>query len=151
LVNKRLMKLNLWFMTGGSCRTAARASTLPDKAQSAAGIAENPLQICRAVQSLNGLSVALTSERRACQIVGADRKMGHYRSRRPPETELRARLRVANDRRRFGYRRLFVLLRREGEPSGINRINRLESESGAFGIIRLIAQTNVRAARDARA
>lgn len=71
------------------------------------------------------------SERRACQIVGADRKMVRYRSHRPPDTELRARLRVlANERRRFGYRRLFVLLRREGEPSGINRIHRLYREEG---------------------
>ena len=71
------------------------------------------------------------SERRACSIVGADRKMVRYRSRRPPDTELRARLReLANERRRFGYRRLFVLLRREGEPSGINRIHRLYREEG---------------------
>lgn len=71
------------------------------------------------------------SERRACQIVGADRKMVRYRSRRPPDTELRARLRdLANERRRFGYRRLFILLRREGEPSGINRIHRLYREEG---------------------
>ncbi len=52
------------------------------------------------------------SERRACRIVGADRKMIRYRSRRSPDTELRQRLRdLANARRRFGYRRLFVLLR----------------------------------------
>lgn len=63
------------------------------------------------------------SERPACEIAGADRKMVHYRSRRAPDTALRGRLRdLANERRRFGYRRLFVLLRREGEPSGINRI-----------------------------
>ena len=37
---------------------------------------------------------------------------------------------MANERRRFGYRRLFVLLRREGEPSGINRIYRLYREEG---------------------
>ena len=43
------------------------------------------------------------SERRACSIVGADRKMIRYRSRRPPDIELRARLReLANERRRFG-------------------------------------------------
>ena len=71
------------------------------------------------------------SERRACSIVGADRKMSRYRSRRPAETELRARLRtLANERRRFGYRRLFVLLRQDGEPSGINRIYRLYREEG---------------------
>ena len=63
------------------------------------------------------------SERRACQIAGADRKTVRYQSRRAPDTVLRGRLReLANELRRFGYRRLFVLLRREGEPSGINRI-----------------------------
>ncbi|EAS51323.1 transposase [Aurantimonas manganoxydans SI85-9A1] len=71
------------------------------------------------------------SERRACSFVGADRKMIRYQSCRPPEIELRGRLRdLANERRRFGYRRLFVLLRREGEPSGINRIYRLYREEG---------------------
>lgn len=66
------------------------------------------------------------SERRACRLVGADRKMIRYRSIKSPETELRQRLRdLANERRRFGYRRLFLLLRRDGEPSGINRIYRL--------------------------
>ena len=71
------------------------------------------------------------SERRACEIAGADRKMVRYQSQRAPDTALRGRLRdLANERRRFGYRRLFVLLRREGEPSGINRIYRLYREEG---------------------
>jgi putative transposase len=76
-------------------------------------------------------AVMSLSERRACSIVSADRKMIRYRSSRPPEAELRGRLRdLANERRRFGYRRLFVLLRREGESSGINRIYRLYREEG---------------------
>jgi putative transposase len=71
------------------------------------------------------------SERRACTLVAADRKMIRYRSRRPPDIELRTRLRdLANRRRRFGYRRLFILLREQGEPSGINRIYRLYREEG---------------------
>ena len=71
------------------------------------------------------------SERRACTLVAADRTMIRYHSRRPPDTALRARLReLANKRRRFGYRRLSILLRREGEPSGINRIYRLYREEG---------------------
>jgi len=71
------------------------------------------------------------SERRASSLVAADRKMIRYRSRRPADTELRARLReLANQRRRFGYRRLYILLRDEGEPSGINRIYRLYREEG---------------------
>jgi len=71
------------------------------------------------------------SERRACSILQVDRKTVRYRSCRPPETQLRERLRdLAAERRRFGYRRLFVLLRREGEPSGKNRIYRLYREEG---------------------
>jgi transposase InsO family protein len=71
------------------------------------------------------------SERRATFIVGADRKMIRYRSRRPAETEPRAQPRhLANERRRFGCRRLFILLRQEGEPSGINRIYRLDRQEG---------------------
>jgi transposase InsO family protein len=78
------------------------------------------------LQAVMGLS-----ERRACSFVGADRKMIRYRSCRSPETELRGKLRdLANERRRFGYRRLFILLRREGEPSGLNRIYRLYREEG---------------------
>ncbi|NTA19715.1 IS3 family transposase [Agrobacterium tumefaciens] len=71
------------------------------------------------------------SERRACQIISADRKTIRYRSSRPPEVELRTKLRdLANERRRFGYRRLFILLRRDGEASGVNRIYRLYREEG---------------------
>ena len=71
------------------------------------------------------------SERRACSLVDADRKMVRYRSRRAPDTELRTKLRdLANARRRFGYRRLFILLRQDGERSGINRIYRLYREEG---------------------
>jgi putative transposase len=67
------------------------------------------------------------SERRACSIVSADRKMVRYRSCRPPDTELGTQLRdLANERKRFGYRRLFVLLRQAGEPSGIYRLYREE-------------------------
>jgi transposase InsO family protein len=76
-------------------------------------------------------NVCEMSERRACTLVAADRKMIRYRSRRLPDVELRARLReLANERRRFGYRRLFILLREQGEPSGVNRIYRLYREEG---------------------
>jgi len=76
-------------------------------------------------------SLLQMSERRACTLVAADRKMIRYRSRRPPDIELRTRLRdLANQRRRFGYRRLHILLRELGEPSGVNRIYRLYREEG---------------------
>lgn len=78
------------------------------------------------LQAVMGLS-----ERRACSIIDADRKMIRYWSCRPPDTELRARLRdLVNERTRLGYRRLFTLVRREGEPSGVNRIHRLYREEG---------------------
>lgn len=71
------------------------------------------------------------SERRARFIVKADRKMVRYRSCRPPDTALRVRLwELARERQRFGYRRLVVLLRREGDASGKNRIYRLYREEG---------------------
>jgi transposase InsO family protein len=56
------------------------------------------------------------SQRRACRIIGADGASIRYRSSRPDDTVLRQRLReLAHQRRRFGYRRLHVLLRREGQ------------------------------------
>jgi putative transposase len=71
------------------------------------------------------------SERRACSLIAADRSSVRYRSCRPPDLALRGQLRdLANARRRFGYRRLFVLLRRQGEASGVNRIYRLYREEG---------------------
>lgn len=45
-----------------------------------------------------------------------------------PDTVLRDQLReLVNERRRFGYRPFFIHLRREGEPSGINRIYRFHA------------------------
>ena len=71
------------------------------------------------------------SERRACRLLSMDRTSLRYRTRRAPDTAVRERLRaLAHERRRFGYRRLFILLRREGEASGRNRIYRLYREEG---------------------
>jgi putative transposase len=69
------------------------------------------------------------SERRACRIIGCVRMTVRYRSRRPRDTELRERLRaLAHERRRFGYRRLHVLLRREGFIVNHKRLFRLYRE-----------------------
>ena len=71
------------------------------------------------------------SERRACRVLNVDRASHRYRARRPDDRALRERLRaLAHERRRFGYRRLFILLRRGGEASGRNRIYRLYREEG---------------------
>lgn len=83
-------------------------------------------------EAIAHLSAALgLSERRACRVIGADRASMRYSRRRPDDARLRDRLRaLAHERRRFGYRRLFILLRREGEMSGRNRIYRLYREEG---------------------
>lgn len=55
------------------------------------------------------------SQRRACSLVGLAPKVYRHQSRRPDAGGLRARLRdLAAKRRRFGYRRLHLLLKREG-------------------------------------
>ena len=71
------------------------------------------------------------SERRACSIIAADRSVVRYLSRRPDDAALRARLReLADQRRRFGYRRLHVLLRSEGWTLNRKKTQRLYGEEG---------------------
>ncbi len=71
------------------------------------------------------------SERRACQVIRADRKMVRYRSSRPDDAALRERLRqLAAEQRRFGYRRLHVLLRHEGHAVNRKKTQRLFREEG---------------------
>jgi putative transposase len=69
------------------------------------------------------------SERRACLVIGCVRMTVRYRSRRVDDVALRERLRMlAKERRRFGYRRLHVLLRREGFIVNHKRLFRIYRE-----------------------
>lgn len=69
------------------------------------------------------------SERRACTTVGTDRASVRYRSTRPDDADIRARLReLAAQRRRFGYRRLHILLTREGLIMNHKKLRRLYRE-----------------------
>ncbi|MGE5504204.1 MAG: IS3 family transposase, partial [Actinomycetota bacterium] len=69
------------------------------------------------------------SERRACLALGADRSSVRYRSRRPDDAEIRERLReLSRQRRRFGYRRLHLLLAREGHGMNQKKLRRLYAE-----------------------
>ncbi len=69
------------------------------------------------------------SQRRACRTIEADRTSMRYRSIRPDDAALRARLReLASERRRFGYRRLQILLRREGTRVNHKKLRRLYRE-----------------------
>jgi putative transposase len=69
------------------------------------------------------------SQRRACRVIDGDRASVRYQARRPDDGELRERLKaLAQERRRFGYRRLHVLLRREGHAVNKKRVQRLYRE-----------------------
>lgn len=69
------------------------------------------------------------SQRRACGLIGLHRGTCRYRSGRSEDGRLRVRLReLAEIRRRFGYRRLLVLLQREGWQVNHKRLYRLYVE-----------------------
>jgi putative transposase len=69
------------------------------------------------------------SQRRACRLIGIDHSVLRYRSKRPDDAPLRQRLReLAQQRRRFGYRRLGWLLLREGCRMNHKKLYRLYHE-----------------------
>ena len=62
------------------------------------------------------------SERHACGLIGMHRGSWRYRPRESNDGELRARLReLAAERVRFGYRRLWAMLRRDKKADGTRR------------------------------
>jgi putative transposase len=66
------------------------------------------------------------SERRACRLIGMSRCTKRYAPRRDPQDALRIRLKdLAASRVRYGYRRLGILLRREGWAVNHKRVYRL--------------------------
>ena len=71
------------------------------------------------------------SERRACRLLGVSRRTVRYRTARPQDAGLRHRLRaLAAERRRFGYRRLGILLAREGFRVNPKKLLRIYREEG---------------------
>jgi len=69
------------------------------------------------------------NESRACGLVGITRWINRYQSCRDPQDELRQRIReLAGNRPRYGYRRLTVMLRREGWKVNTKRVYRLYRE-----------------------
>jgi putative transposase len=78
------------------------------------------------------------SERHACGLIGMHRGSWRYRQRERDEGALRTRLReLATERPRFGYRRLYIFLRREKTEGGTarwpvdhKRVYRLYREEG---------------------
>jgi putative transposase len=69
------------------------------------------------------------SQRRACEVIGADRSSVRYLSLRPDDATIRVRLReLASVRRRFGYRRLLLMIRSEGVLINHKKLRRLYAE-----------------------
>ena len=71
------------------------------------------------------------SIRRACEFLRAGRLTCHYVSRSSSQADLKQRIReIAEKRVRYGYRRIHVLLRREGWEVTAKRVYRLYREEG---------------------
>jgi putative transposase len=69
------------------------------------------------------------SQRRACRLVGIDPRVHRYQSSRADDAGLRSRLReLSSERRRFGYRRLHILLEREGWELNWKKLYRIYRE-----------------------
>ena len=69
------------------------------------------------------------SQRRACGLIGMDPKSLRYASRRPDDGPVRTRMReIARERRRFGYRRIGLMLEREGISLNHKKLYRLYRE-----------------------
>jgi putative transposase len=69
------------------------------------------------------------SERRACKTIGCCRMTMRYKTTRADDAGLRQRMKaIAHERRRFGYRRLHVLLKREGYVINHKKLFRLYRE-----------------------
>lgn len=68
---------------------------------------------------------------RACGLIGISRSLYRYEAKRPADTTLKDRLtELAAQKRRYGYRRLHVLLRREGWQLNQKRTYRVYREAG---------------------
>jgi len=76
-------------------------------------------------------SIWRVSIRRACRALPVERSTYHYRSRRAGQAELTQRIKeIAATRVRYGYRRIHVLLRRDGWRVNPKRVYRLYRELG---------------------
>jgi putative transposase len=80
-----------------------------------------------AVQEESAISL-----RRACRLVGISRTVLGYQPKANPANEaIKERMvELAAERRRFGYRRLHILLRREGHQANHKRVFRLYQGAG---------------------
>lgn len=71
------------------------------------------------------------SQRRACQLVNLHRSVGRYIVSDQKDGPLKDKIiSLAHERKRFGYRRIHILLKKEGLKVNHKRVYRLYNESG---------------------
>lgn len=71
------------------------------------------------------------SQRRACRLLSFDRSVGRYKHKMKNDTGIKAKIiSIAHERRRFGYRRICILLKREGLKINHKKVYRLYKEAG---------------------
>lgn len=88
------------------------------------------------------------SQRRASGLAQVSRSVLRYRSKRGPDSDVREQLnRLATERPRFGYRRLTVLLHREGLTINHKRVFRIYQEEG-LAVRRKLRKRRAHARRD---
>lgn len=81
---------------------------------------------CVAVVKTHGYS-----ERKACQLVGANRASIRYVSQKPGEELLKEKITlIAHEKRRYGYRRIHVLLKRDGVNINHKKLFRIYKQLG---------------------
>lgn len=74
--------------------------------------------------------VFAVSQRRACEALSVSRRRVSYRSKKNDDALCERMKALAVERRRFGYRRLAVMLKRDGYDYNIKKIYRLYREEG---------------------
>lgn len=96
------------------------------------GGAANALRPTRRRQLVDEVGTAWqVSIRRACSVLRAERSSYHDKGCRTEQADLKQRIKqIAETRVRYGYRRIHVLLRREGWDVHGKRIYRLDKEMG---------------------
>lgn len=71
------------------------------------------------------------SQRKACYLLNFDRSVGRYKCKQKNDKELKDKIiSIAHERRRFGYRRIGILLKRTGLRVNHKRVYRLYKETG---------------------
>ena len=86
------------------------------------------------------LPVFEVSQRRACLVIGADRTSIRYRARGRTMVRSCPAAGAGCARRRFGYRRLQLLLRREGTHVNHKKLRRLYVRNGFRSAVAVVAR-----------